>query len=191
MAENKKESRLIYVQDEEELHLELAKKALVARGIPEEKPSFSKSIINILNGQGTIERLAFEADPSQIYQYAGVYKAKMRLIPDTILKRIAIQDSLVANIVRARQNHIASFGRPRPDRFSLGYLIKPNTGLLDKLDEKGKKELQKEIQDAIDLFSTCGNTKGIVDEHQATFAGQASFPPLCRNRFRYNLPSHT
>jgi intein/homing endonuclease len=170
MAENKKESRLIYVQDEEELHLELAKKALVARGIPEEKPSFSKSIINILNGQGTIERLAFEADPSQINQYAGVYKAKMRLIPDTILKRIAIQDSLVANIVRARQNHIASFGRPRPDRFSLGYLIKPNTGLLDKLDEKGKKELQKEIQDAIDLFSTCGNTKGIVDEHQATFA---------------------
>jgi hypothetical protein len=85
MAENKKESRLIYVQDEEELHLELAKKALVARGIPEEKPSFSKSIINILNGQGTIERLAFEADPSQINQYAGVYKAKMRLIPDTIL----------------------------------------------------------------------------------------------------------
>ena len=169
MAEKKKESRIILAKDDEELHLELAKKDLVARGVPEEPKSFAKSIINILN-QGHIERLAFEADPSQVNQYAGIFRSKMRLIPDTILKRIAIQDSLVANIVRARQNHIASFGRPRPDRFSLGYLIKPNTGLLDKLDEKGKKELQKEIQDAIDLFSTCGHTKGIVDEHQATFA---------------------
>ena len=120
MAEKKKTS-LVYGQDDEEISLEKAKEDLRKRGVePEETKSFSKSIINVLNGQGHIERLAFEADPSQVNNYAGVYKSKIRLIPDTILKRIAIQDSLVSNIVRARQNHISSFGRPRPDRFSFG-----------------------------------------------------------------------
>jgi len=172
MAEDKKKkSNLVYGKDDEEISLETSREHLKKRGInPDEEKSFSKSIINVLNGQGSIERLAFEADPSQVNNYAGVYRSKVRLIPDTILKRIAIQDSLVSNIVRARQNHISSFGRPRPDRFSLGFIIKPNTGLLDKLDEKGKEDLQKEIKDAIDLLSTCGHTKGIRDEHQATFA---------------------
>jgi Phage portal protein. len=170
MAENKK-TNLIYGQDDEEISLETARAQLKKRGIdPDEQKSFSKSILNVLNGQGNVERLAFEADPSVVNSYAGVYKAKVRLIPDTILKRIAIQDSLVSNIVRARQNHISSFGRARPDRFSLGFVIKPDTGLLDKMNEKEKNELQKEIKDAVDLLSTCGKTKGISDEHQATFA---------------------
>ena len=52
----------------------------------------------------------------------------------------------------------------------MGFIIKPNTGLLDKLDSDGKEALQKEIKDAIDLLSSCGHTKGISEEHQATFS---------------------
>jgi hypothetical protein len=170
MAETKKETRILLAQDDEDIYLEAAKKDLRARGIPDEKPTLAKSIINVLNGAGSIERLAFEADPTAFNTYAGIYRPKVRLIPDTILKRIAIQDSLVSNIVRARQNHIASFGRPRPDRFSLGYVIKPNVGLLDKLDEGGKKDLQKEIEKAINLFSTCGHTSGMDEENKSTFS---------------------
>jgi hypothetical protein len=134
-------------------------------------PTLVKSILNVLNGPGqTIERLAFETDPSQRNNFAGVYRAKLRLIPDQILQRIAIQDSLVSNIVRARQNHVSSFGRPRPDRFSTGFEIKPETGVADKMDEQEKKELGVQIKRAVKLLSTCGNTQGLPDVHQSTFA---------------------
>jgi hypothetical protein len=84
-----------------------------------------KSILNVLDagGKNTVERLAFETDPSLKNQYSSLYYAKQRLIPDTILKRISIQDDLVASITNARSNHLSAFGRPRPDRFSLGFVI--------------------------------------------------------------------
>lgn len=161
---------------EAELHEQLAKSMVVARvggaDVPAtEQPSLKKSILNILNGPGsTIERLAFEEDPTQKITYAGVYKPKLRLIPDDILKRIAIQDSLVATIVRLRQNQAAPFGRPRPDRFSTGFIIQPETGVIDKMDVEEKKKFADQVKAAAALLATCGHTKGVEEEHQSTFA---------------------
>jgi hypothetical protein len=133
--------------------------------------SLVKSILNHLNGPtGSIERLAFESVPSRHTTVSGVYRPKIRLLPDEVLKRIAIQDSLVSNIVRARQNHISSFGRPRPDRFGLGFIIQPNTGTVDSLDEEGKRELSEEIKKTVALFSTCGSTEGVPEEECQTFS---------------------
>jgi hypothetical protein len=133
--------------------------------------SLSKSILNVLDGPDqTIERLAFETDPTAYNTYAGIYKQKMRLLPDSVLKRIAIQDSLVSNIVRARQNHVSAFGRPRPDRFSAGYIIRPNAGVTDGMSEDEKIDLAKRIQRAIKLFGTCGHTEGVKEHHQKTFS---------------------
>jgi hypothetical protein len=163
-------------EGEKEYFEQLAKsevKVLTGEGnsTPTEKQTLAKSILNILDGdKDNIHRLAFETDPSQVNNFAGVYHAKLRLVPDSVLKRIAIQDSLVAAIVRARQNHLTSFGRPRPDRFSSGFIIKPNTGVLDELDEQGKKEFADKIDRAIRLLSTCGHVTGVPDEHQKTFA---------------------
>ena len=133
--------------------------------------TLSSRILNILNGgDNQIARLAFETDPTQVNNFAGVYHAKLRLVPDSVLKRIAIQDSLVASIVRARQTHLTVFGRPRPDRFSKGFIIKPNTGTLDKLDAEGKEKFAKQVDRAIKLVATCGHTEGVATEHQKTFA---------------------
>lgn len=130
-----------------------------------------KSILNVLNGsQDSIERLAFETDPSVVNQYHSVYKAKLRLIPDAYLKRIAIQDDLVAAIVQARSNQMSAFGRPRPDRFSTGYIIEPKVGVVDKLDEEQKEELDRRIEAAIKKLGTCGETKGWDDADKLTFA---------------------
>lgn len=136
-----------------------------------EKPSLTKSILNVLNGSNnSIERLAFEEDPSNYSQYQGLYKQKIRLIPDSVLKRIAIQDDLVAAIVNARANQIGTFGRPRPDRFSLGYAIEPKEGLLDKLNQQQKDQLQKRIAEATARFETCGSTSGWDDDERLTFS---------------------
>jgi hypothetical protein len=158
---------------EARLHEILAKSMVETRVSPSDSgpPSLTKSILNVLNGPGQdIERLAFESDPSQRNNYAGVYRRKLRLIPDEVLKRIAIQDSLVSNIVRARQNHVSPFGRPRPDRFSTGFIIQPNTGVIDDLDDAGRKRLNQRIERAVRMLSNCGHTTGLSTENRATFS---------------------
>lgn len=135
-------------------------------------PSLMKSLVNVLDGgrNDSIERLAFEADPAIKHQYSSLYYSKQRLIPDVILKRISIQDDLVASIITARSNHLSAFGRPRPDRFSLGYVIKPKPGIVDDLDQEKKKKLQDRIDKLTKRLSTCGDTKGWGDEEQMTFS---------------------
>jgi len=137
----------------------------------EEEPTLAKSVLNMLNGPGQeIHRLAFEADPTAANVYAGVYKQKLRLLPDIVLKRIAIQDSLVSNIVRARQNHVKAFGRPRPNIYSTGFIISPKSGVTEAMDENQRIALAKEINDAVALLNTCGHTEGVKDHHQKTFS---------------------
>jgi len=131
----------------------------------------SKSILNILNGEeGSVERLAFEVDPSLHSSLAGVYQPKTRGIPDDILKRIAVQDSLVSNIVRARQNHIGVFGHPRHDRFSVGFTLEPNTGIIDTMDDGQKKTFNDEIDKAVRLIYNCGHTHGMADHDKLNFS---------------------
>jgi hypothetical protein len=156
---------------EEELYKQLAKSSVDARLGTGDRPTLTKSIINVLNGpNGSIERLAFETDPTQINNYAGVYKNKMRLVPDSVLKRIAIQDCLVASIVRARTNHISAHGRPKKDRFSTGFEFKPNTGVLEKMTAEEKKEFHAKLEKGIKRLNSCGDTEGLKEAHQASFA---------------------
>lgn len=129
-----------------------------------------KSVMNLLNGPGdTIERLAFEQDPSQNNTYQSLYKTKLRLLPDEVLKRIAIQDDLVAAICNARANQMSAFGRPQPDRFSTGYKIEPQPGYMDTLNEEERKALQARIAKAELKLLSCGDTKGWKDQDVLTF----------------------
>lgn len=129
----------------------------------DEKPSLLKSFQKALN-HGDVERLAFEADPSAVNRYQSIYKPKQRLIPDRLLKRIAIQDDLVAAIVQARQNQMAAFARPRPDRFSTGFVIEARQDALEEIEKiqdpqqkrTAKDDLQKRIAKVTKLIMTCG-----------------------------------
>jgi hypothetical protein len=166
-----KRSRLAYGLTDEESSLV---KSLQDAGhkVGGEPPALVKSVLGILNGPNNSapERLAYEEDPSRVNRFAGLYKAKLRLLPDDLLKRIAIQDDLVATIVRARQNQVGAFGRPRPDRWSTGYTIEPHQGLAAKLDADGKAKLNEQCAAAIKKLWTCGSTDGWGGSEQLTFA---------------------
>lgn len=140
--------------------------------VDNEPPTLAKSILNVLNGgqDDSIERLAFETNPQQTNTYAALYKNKLRLLPDHILKRIAIQDSLVAAIVNARSAQIQAFGRPQPDRHSTGFVIDPKEGIIDKMSEEQKKEFQERVERAEKLLVTCGHTSKVRPDDQLTFA---------------------
>jgi hypothetical protein len=130
-----------------------------------EKETLAKAIARTLNQGGEVERLAFESDPTAANKYHSVYKPKQRLIPNKLLNRIAIQDDLVAAIVQARQNQMSAFGRPRPDRFSTGFVIEARQETNERIekltDPEQKKvqkdELQRRIARVTKLLMTCGS----------------------------------
>lgn len=128
----------------------------------------AKSIVN-LPGQD-VNRLSFEVDPRTDQATNGIYRRKVHGVPDVVAQTIARSDSLVANLARARQNHLASFGRQRPDRFATGFVIRPLPETVDSMNAEQRKELKARIQKAEKIFSTCGDTEGVTDEHQSTFS---------------------
>ena len=139
------------------------------KSIAESNP-LVKSFLNVLNGPGqTIERLAFDEDPDYRNQYQTIYKGKIRLLPDDMLKRISIQDDLVAAIVNLRASMMSAFGRPQPDRFSTGYKIEPEPGLFEKLEENQRLAFQERIAKAEAMLLTCGKTAGWKDSEALNF----------------------
>lgn len=137
---------------------------------PEER-DLTKSLLATLNGpSGSVERLAFEVDPTQAHAYASLYRTKARLLPDSVLKRIAIQDDLVAAIVNTRSAQLQSFGRPQPDRFSTGFKIIPDPSVMDKLSPEQKDFVEKRVDRAEKLLVTCGRTEGWKDKERLTLS---------------------
>jgi hypothetical protein len=139
--------------------------AELAKAEQRQPDTLEKAITRQLNQTGDVERLAFEYDPTLANKYHSVYKVKTRLIPDTLLKRMAIQDDLVAAIVQARQNQVSAFGRPRPDRFSTGFVIEARQETLEALDKiqdpeekkRKKEELQQRIARVTKRLMKCGD----------------------------------
>lgn len=126
-----------------------------------------KAWIGVLGPKGSPERLAFEVDPS-IARYGFVYRPKLQGIPDDYLKRVAIQDDLVAHIIQCRCHQMMPFGSPRKDRFSLGFEIKPNAGVEDDLTPDQHKELKRRISDAVKLFQNCGSNENVLNRDRCT-----------------------
>lgn len=118
----------------------------------------------------SIERLAFERDPSRLNEFAAIYRPKMHLIPDTLLKRMAIQDDLVAAIIHTRASHIGQFGRKQIDRFSKGFKIVPDENVVRNLKTEQKENLQKRIDRAEKLLLTCGHTEGWSTQERCSFS---------------------
>ena len=115
----------------------------------------TKSVDAFRLNEDPAARLAFEVDPNDAIAQS-IYVPKTRGVSDQVLRRIGIQESLVACILHARGHQMAAHGNPRRDRFSFGYTIQLTPAAQAKLSTKEKKDLQPEIQRAIKLLSTCG-----------------------------------
>jgi hypothetical protein len=131
--------------------------------------ALEKSVKRLLN-RNEVERLAFETDPNSSHQYQSVYRPKLRGVPEHVAKRIAVQDDLVAAIIRARCHQVSNFGRPRFDRFGMGYVLEPTVGVVDRLDDEGKAQLDKQIDQAVKRLWSCGDEDAFPMNERMTFA---------------------
>lgn len=104
------------------------------------------------------QRMAFDIDPSaNATAFGSVYRHKIGLTPDHILKKITGPqgDDLVNQILQARANIMASFGRPRTSRFDIGFEFQEiNTD--QAKDEKQIEEEKKRLEKSKEILWNCG-----------------------------------
>jgi hypothetical protein len=136
---------------------------------PQEEKSVLGLILKSIKAQNSmqvaqIERMSFEVDPQANYSgNMGFYRLKSNLTPDFVIKKICgpSGDELVNEILQARSNHISSFGRPRTDRFSVGFEFQ-EMDRNAKRDEKDQEALQQRIDRAKKIMWQCG--RGTLDD---------------------------
>lgn len=131
-----------------------------------------KSIVNTLNSRQKITRLTFQEDPVSPHKYAGIYYDKVGVLPDSVIKKIAIVDDLVASIVHARGQHARPFGHKLQDRFSTGFRIEPkfkDSGF-SSLSEEQKKNILKRAEALENRLVTCGETKNWDEEDKMSLS---------------------
>ena len=125
------------------------------------------AILDVLKKQETESenRMAFTTDP-QLERVGAhsIYKDKTNLTPDYILKHIAGPqgDDLVNQILQARSNILASFGRPRTSRFDVGFEFQDISLDEDQSDEE-KDEERKKIEQLKEVMWNCGHS-GLDEE---------------------------
>lgn len=117
-----------------------------------------------------VPRLAFQEDPIKKNDYAGIYKYKRDLLPDSVIKQIRVQNLLVAAILNNRGNAIASFGKKRADRFDMGFKVDIKADLKDHIEPEDMTVIQERIDKFEKLILSCGNTNGLKKDERMSLA---------------------
>lgn len=111
----------------------------------------------------TVNRLSFTGNPYNLNaQLTGMFRLKVMGLPDPVLKRMAVTDSLVGTVILARQQQVAPFGRRQEDRFKLGLDVVPDKRVVERMGDEERRELYSHIDRAIRLLENCGHTDGLV-----------------------------
>lgn len=126
-----------------------------------------------LSQRSQADRLSFEVDPSPQYQaYAGLYRNKSNLTPDHIIKRVigASGDDLVCQILQARSNILASFGRPRMSRFGVGFEFEEIPGVNIPEDKELQQKINDRMEQAKKIIWNCGRGPAKKEYFQPNFS---------------------
>jgi hypothetical protein len=129
----------------------------------DESAGILEMLLKSVKAHEASQRMSFEVDPqTQSTSYGNLYRQKINLVPDGIIKKITGTqgDDLVCQILQARANIMASFGRPRTSRFSVGFEF-VEVGDRMPEDEKKKEELQARLEGVKEFLSNCGGKDSI------------------------------
>ena len=132
-----------------------------------------KSLIQHATGSASrkgksVPRLAFAEDPQTHDNYAGIYKLKKGLLPDSLIKQIRIQNFLVAGILRARGNTVSMMGHIRRNRFDVGIDLDIKSEYKDHIEPEQMVKVQERMDRFLKILVNCGHTDGLREEEKMT-----------------------
>lgn len=131
-------------------------------------PELIKHAMGSANNKRKIPRLSITQDPRQRDHYAGIYKIKRKLLPDSVIKQVRVNNLLVAAILRARGNMMSMFGHIRKDRFDLGVDITLKDEFKKIVEPEQMSKIQERIDRALKILVNCGYTEGLDEKEKMT-----------------------
>ena len=120
------------------------------------------------NKKRAVPRLAFAENPHDHGHYAGIYKNKKGLLPDTVIKQIRVQNFLIAGILRARGNTLSMMGHVRKDRFDSGIEVEVKPEFKDHIEPEQMVKIKERIDKFLKVLLNCGFTDGLEEEEKMT-----------------------
>jgi hypothetical protein len=120
------------------------------------------------NKRRKIPRLALTENPLHKDHYAGVYKLKRKLLPDSVIKTIRTSNLLVAAILRARGNSISMFGHIRKDRHDLGIDVILKEEFTKVIEPEQMVKIQERIDRTLKILVNCGYTEDLEEREKTT-----------------------
>lgn len=132
--------------------------------------SLIKTAIGSADKKRQVPRLAFTEQPHQMDTYAGVFKIKRGLLPNSIIKQIRTQNFLIAGILRTRGNMMSMFGRRRANRFDIGIEVDIKPEFKDHIEPEQMVVIQERMDAAMKVLINCGSNEGLKDSQKMTLS---------------------
>lgn len=129
-----------------------------------------KTAIGSADKKRPVPRLAFTEQPHQMDTYAGVFKIKRGLLPNSIIKQIRTQNFLIAGILRTRGNMMSMFGRARADRFDIGLEIDIKPEFKEHIEPEQMVIIQERMNSVSKLLINCGSNDGLKDSQKMSLS---------------------
>ncbi len=169
MSKDKKKQKLVFEtiqQKSEEYNEQIMKNS--AKNNNQVMLDLIRNATGSANKRSKVPRLAFAEDPNIVDHYAGIFKIKRKLLPDTIIKQIRVQNLLVAAILRARGNTLSMMGHVRKDRFDVGLDIKVKSEFKDVIEPEQMIQVQDRMDKFIKVLVNCGHVEGLEEHEKMT-----------------------
>lgn len=127
-----------------------------------------KHAMGSANKNRKVPRLALTENPLHKDHYAGIYKIKRRLLPDSVIKQIRVGNLLVAAILRARGNSMSMFGHIRKDRHDLGVDLVLKEEFKQVIEPEQMIKIQERIDRTLKILVNCGYTEDLEEKEKTT-----------------------
>lgn len=161
-----------------------SKKSIILDAVQGKQDEFNEAIVKNANGaylndlvkhamgsankQRKVPRLAVTEDPRQRDHYAGIYKLKRKLLPDSVIKQIRTGNFLIAAILRARGNAMSMFGHIRKDRHDLGLDIVVKEEFQKVIEPEQMVKIQERMDKTLKILLNCGYTEDLDEKEKMT-----------------------
>jgi hypothetical protein len=129
-----------------------------------------KSAMGFVQSGKRVPRLAFNENPMQKDSYAGVFKYKSTSLPFQVIKKIRVQNLLVAAIVRTRGSQMSMFGHIKNNRFDIGIELKIKKQFKDSIEPEELEQIKDRMDQFIKLLLDCGKTEGLREKDKMTLS---------------------
>ncbi len=134
-----------------------------------------KSLISQLADDTTkttkkVPRIAFIDSPRRSKNNSDLYKRKTSTLPNATIKRIRVQNFLIAAVLKVKGSQVFLMGNEKKNRFDIGFKFKIKEEYKKYLNIEQTERVNERIRKVKDVLLNCGRNANIEDDDRMTFA---------------------